>query len=334
MPDQLRVYLVAAEPHPRPCPLAVAASAYDEQTEARFDQRYQAYLADDRFRSVSDPADADFISNGRDYTLARVSDEAHRLVNETGKPGIFFDISDNHLPSPPIDGIVYRHGLLASRALSHERSWPGLALDLTQAGGGFDPFPHEQRPRVAFCGLVLPAMQRIWLQVRGKKSTTSQWLRAKVVSAARNATEIDTDFIIRDRYQGKPVFRDPTLQVRQDFLQNMADSPYALCVRGYGNYSVRFFEAFAAGRVPVLVDTDCVLPFADEIPYASRCVIVPIDDLANIGKHIAAFHAKHEQASFAKLQRANRETWERWFAPPVMLHRCVERALSEVACTR
>ena len=35
----------------------------------------------------------------------------------------------------------------------------------------------------------------------------------------------------------------------------MLASPYILCVRGAGNYSARFYEALALGRIPVLVNT-------------------------------------------------------------------------------
>ena len=47
------------------------------------------------------------------------------------------------------------------------------------------------------------------------------------------------------------------------FIKNMQKCDYTLCVRGTGNYSGRFYMTLNAGRIPVVLDTDVVLPCED-----------------------------------------------------------------------
>ena len=39
------------------------------------------------------------------------------------------------------------------------------------------------------------------------------------------------------------------------------DNLYGLCVRGFGNFSFRLGETLMMGRIPILIDTECILPF-------------------------------------------------------------------------
>ena len=45
---------------------------------------------------------------------------------------------------------------------------------------------------------------------------------------------------------------------------------------------VRFYETLAIGRIPVLIDTDCVLPLNNEIDWYKHCIIVRNIDLDRI----------------------------------------------------
>ena len=70
----------------------------------------------------------------------------------------------------------------------------------------------------------------------------------------------------------------------RDFDENLRSATYALCIRGTGNFSARFFEALSFGRIPLFVDTRCVLPFEDEIDWSDHLVrveAVAVGDLAD-----------------------------------------------------
>ena len=90
----------------------------------------------------------------------------------------------------------------------------------------------------------------------------------------------------------------------------MLTSPYSLCVRGAGNYSARFYEALAMGRIPVLVNTDCILPLDDEIDWKQHCIWVEDYELDNIINKIDIFHRKVSEDEFRSLQNLNRQLWK------------------------
>lgn len=65
-------------------------------------------------------------------------------------------------------------------------------------------------------------------------------------------------------------------KARQTFYNNLLSGSFSLCIRGNGNFSYRFYEALSFGRVPILIDTDCVLPFSNEIDWSKH--ILKIDE--------------------------------------------------------
>ena len=75
--------------------------------------------------------------------------------------------------------------------------------------------------------------------------------------------------------------------VRQEYLHNMIDSDYMLVIRGAGNASFRLFETLCSGRIPVLVDTDCVLPYEEQVDWKQYCVWVDQTELPYIAEKVA-----------------------------------------------
>ena len=67
--------------------------------------------------------------------------------------------------------------------------------------------------------------------------------------------------------------------MRQEYIDHLMRNDYILCPRGGGNYSHRVYETMAAGRIPVLIDTDLVMPFPDVIPWQEISVWVPLADI-------------------------------------------------------
>lgn len=58
------------------------------------------------------------------------------------------------------------------------------------------------------------------------------------------------------------------LRRREGFRRGMKESRIALCPESIpGVFPYRFWEAMSAGRVPLLIGSDFVFPFRDEIPY-------------------------------------------------------------------
>ena len=80
-----------------------------------------------------------------------------------------------------------------------------------------------------------------------------------------------------------------------------------LCARGRGNFSYRLYETLCSGRIPVFIDTDCVLPFEDVIDWRSLCVWVPEAEVDQVAERVADFHARLSPVELPELQVAVRQ---------------------------
>ena len=94
----------------------------------------------------------------------------------------------------------------------------------------------------------------------------------------------------------------------------MKDSDYIICVRGGGNFSARFYETLAMGRIPIFINTDCILPFDNLIDWKRYCVWVEKKELRNIGEKITTFHQSLSNEEFQKLQAECRIIWEQYLS--------------------
>ena len=73
---------------------------------------------------------------------------------------------------------------------------------------------------------------------------------------------LTTNYILRSKYRaGVSREKDPFHPSRLEFVNNILGSDYTVCMRGGGNFSVRFYETLSLGRIPVFIDTDCLLPW-------------------------------------------------------------------------
>ncbi len=99
---------------------------------------------------------------------------------------------------------------------------------------------------------------------------------------------------------------------KQDYLNSLAQNPYILCVAGWGNYSYRFYETLREGRIPVFIDTECLLPCTDIIDWKSLIVWVPERKTNYIARTITSFHNNILPAVFKERQEILRNIYEQY----------------------
>src|SRR6267143_719080 len=146
-------------------------------------------------------------------------------------------------------------------------------------------------------------------------------MRAATLRRLAKRKAVKTNFIVRRDYwngvfepDGVPD-EDKWAASRREFLDNMFKSDYVLCIRGTENYSDRLYETLCCGRIPVVVDTDCVLPFHEDPEWRRMCVWIRADELDAVADRLLAFHQSLSPAQFAELQRACRTYWEQRLSP-------------------
>ncbi|MBC7365267.1 MAG: exostosin family protein, partial [Undibacterium sp.] len=102
---------------------------------------------------------------------------------------------------------------------------------------------------------------------------------------------------------------------RAEFLENLDGSDYAVCARGLANCSIRFYEALSLGRIPIFVNTQCVLPYDDIVDWKKACLWIEASDLPRIGQILRNHHARVSPEEFRARQRLGRALFERWISP-------------------
>jgi hypothetical protein len=226
---------------------------------------------------------------------------------------------------------IFRTSLFAQAKLAHESAMPALCDDLlAHDGDRFAERPWSDVPSVGFCGFVGSPLKRLGLQaLRQREKTDGLVLRERALTALERGNEVRTHFIRRTSFWGGSMGRfhfdaDRQTEVRREFVQNLCETDYTLCVRGKGNFSYRFYEVLSAGRIPVFVNTDCVLPFEQRIDWKRRAVWLEDRELDTAGQQVARFHRALGPAGFRELQRENRRLWKEWLSPEGFFTRALE----------
>lgn len=257
-----------------------------------------------------------------------------------GKRPVIFFWSDSDDDVPVQDALILRTSFYRSTRRQSEFALPAWSEDIVEKYlDGVVPLrPKQEKPVVGFCGWAGPvatsgqagpfhtsltrrlrhAANRVahTLHIRTQDTT-----RADALQALSRSARVKANFVVRDRYLGGPTILKETQDanvvqaVRREFVQNLEESDYVLCVRGTGNYSYRLYETLSCGRIPIFINTDSVLPYDFCVDWKQFCVWVEKEDVSHIAEIVADFHSRLSPAEFVALQRECRRFWEEWLSP-------------------
>tara|TARA_Y100000815_G_scaffold275632_2_gene315393 strand:- start:31131 stop:32168 length:1038 start_codon:yes stop_codon:yes gene_type:complete len=185
--------------------------------------------------------------------------------------------------------------------------------------------PYQAIPEISFTGYasgsrsewflnLLAHYRRNFLRLLKKDLSDKQsffpvaFRRNQFLKKIQKDSRIRTHFILRKKYRAGAHSEIERKHTTQEFFQNMIASPYTFCLRGAGNFSVRFYESLACGRIPVLLDTDVSLPLESIIPWNEHiCRVNPKEDWI---EQIVAFHSKMTEEGFVEMQKNNRKLYQ------------------------
>ena len=156
-----------------------------------------------------------------------------------------------------------------------------------------EPLPVSEptaKPKVGFCGLASKH-------------------RKKLVQAFNDSNEVDCDFILRQSFWGGA---PNSADVAEEYNNNLKDNQYTLANRGAGNYSMRFYQALAFGRIPILINTDVKLPFDDKINWADF-IIMEKDAQTCLAKTIEI----HKSGRYQQMQKMCSDVFQQFFLQDV-----------------
>ena len=193
---------------------------------------------------------------------------------------------------------IYRTSLLRSRRSPNEYALPAhlnYSFCVNFRHSNTQPLPgvHHDRPRVGFCG-------------NGAYSVRRQVNQAFRLDPRVDTQIIDTKVFIK-RISDKA-------RCYEQFERVMRDNSFILCCRGAGNWSIRFYETMCAGRIPVLLDTDVVLPKDDRIDW--HTLIVMDSDPRRLVDKVVDWNCRGREFVCGK-QRCIFEAWRTHLRPHV-----------------
>ena len=191
---------------------------------------------------------------------------------------------------------------------------------------GFSVLKKENKPSIGFVGHAQSGAEKYLKeyinhfkhQVKRKLNRILADKQAFYPSSIRRASYLktlalneglETSFILRNKYRAGSQTEEAQKESSQQFYDNIYNNAYTFCIRGVGNFSVRFYETLAVGRIPILLNTDCRLPLDKQIDWSKHCLILDTTSKTKIADQILQFHKGLTESEFENIQQSNRNLW-------------------------
>lgn len=266
------------------------------------------------------------------YVATNQLDSAHALIKAAAREQKIvwsWNAGDFGVKIPSYDHVkVFRMGGYVSRAQQGHEGMPVFISDRLSAYQLPNHFEldYTKKPIVGFCGqanasvfnafleqlkiIIKNLRSYVWLSAQEPQAVSSSTrLRAQLLAKLAASNLITDRFILRQQYRAGVKTKVEKQQTTDEFYQNIAQSAYVLCVRGAGNFSVRFYETLMMGRIPVYVHTDGFLPLSNQIDWRKHVVWVDEQDLHRLDEIVYTFHQRLDADRFKALLVSNRMLW-------------------------
>lgn len=259
------------------------------------------------------------------------------LAEKLQKKILIFFPGDSDEDVPIKNSLVFRNSKYRSELKENEIILPGYVEDLGQ-GIVLEPRAKKDRAMVGFCGwaILKDPKQRFKFAVRSLGVSVAAifnerrllrqkgiWWRKKALTVFRSSRKVNSNFIVRGTYSGnEKTMEVAPEQARNEYIGNILNSDFTLCVKGDGNFSTRFFEVLSLGRIPLLLDTDSVLPLEDQIDYGQCVLKISWHDLKNLDVIAANYYRNLSNEDFERMQKRAREVFEKFLKLDRFLTNC------------
>jgi hypothetical protein len=197
-------------------------------------------------------------------------------------------------------------------------------------GPRWEASPNSHKPSVGFCGQAttqpLKVLKDLYTfsgtKIKNKLGLTLSnpgpvflpaFQRATLLKIFDRDPRFITDFILRNQYKAGAVTSAQNAQVERDFFQNINKSLFTVCLRGMGNYSVRFFQTLAMGRIPILIDTDCQIPFKEFNQLDLLIPIIPFEKRNEVADVVYEYFISKTSDELIAIQGKCRDIWMEYY---------------------
>lgn len=302
-------------------------------TEEERRQMYGLTSADFTFVSTMEDTDIVLLPMSWNYYLAQKQVPlAWATVQEARKKNkkvVAHTTGDFGITLPWDDVYVLRPSGYKSRKRPREFALPVFFTDPLPrwSNGIVSSRTSHGKPVVGFCGMATTSNLRGWLesgrtlgrnilsqcrlQPEDKQSlVSSTLLRGRALTMLERDPRIETNFILREKYRAGARTEADRHKTTAEFYATIRESDYTVCLRGGGNFSQRLYETLAMGRIPLFINTDCHLPFDEEVNWRAYCVWNEKDDLKSLPDRVIEDYSHMDSECLATRQKECRRFWE------------------------
>ena len=215
----------------------------------------------------------------------------NECVNYNKKLLCFYDDDDDTIFNLSDNVLLYRTSFYKTKKLKNEKALPVFSADYFNT-----EYLKNPELSIGFCGHS-NCGRLYWQDILKNKHD-----------------DIKCNFILRNDF-----FWESDLNKKlsiTEFYNNIKNNLFIFCYRGYGNYSYRFYQILMMGRIPILINTDCVFPFENKYKLKDLGVVINEKDLID-GKFdlITEIINYYKNTDLLKVQKQNRIIWEKYFSP-------------------
>ncbi len=288
--------------------------------------RYNLFLQNGKqfFELSASPDDCDVWVFPTEYSSS-VQKEISEIENQArtfGKKLLLYYNSDDDGKLNLNNSILFRTSFYKSSAAPYEYAIPGWSVDFLKYSPGkkIIPIPYDLKPSVSYCGYVdytgSSFLHYVNNKIKPLKPTwenKAKFLRGELCRVLKRNKNINTSFIYRNGFWGGS--ETDKNKIRNEYAQNMFSSLYSISTRGGGNFSYRLYEILSCGRIPVFLNTDCVLPWDTIVDWKQHVVWIEEKDISDADKIIVDFHASKNDDEIKEIQIKNRKLYEEYISP-------------------
>lgn len=279
-------------------------------------------------------------------------DECVRTAREAGLPLLIDGLGDVEYPIEAENAFILRYGGYRFLPERGQIQIPPLAddlleryregqLDVRKKGSG--------KPIVGFAGWAqlspiqylrtiikeLPVRVHGIFDARYRACTKGVLWRQKAIKILERSPLVTFNLRARSSFSANPKTAKGDIQkLREEMVDTILQSDYALDVRGDANDSTRLFEILSLGRIPVIVDTERNFPFSDKIDYSSFALIVDFRDIKKLPEKIAEFHKNISLERFEQMQKNARDAYINYFRIDALTRMIVEELQTKLTSSK
>ena len=221
------------------------------------------------------------------------------LINEAKKYNkkviaLFNDDGYSLQPLSEEDGYMFLTTFTQSDKKTNQRAFPALCGDFYEK---YKSYPLTTNLKsVGFCGAITHQIREITLNL------------------LNNSKILKSNFIIRQGFWA-PEISDRKIS-RDEYMKNIKNNCFNVCMRGAGNFSYRLYETMMMGRIPIIINSDQVFPFEDILTYDEFAIMVGSGQLMNIEPIIESWLSNKTTKDLIDIQNQNRKIWVEYMSPP------------------